>query len=165
VATPDPGIKRVIIPQQTLSEISTSGEYFVRYRIVTEDETVTSEWSPKYKFDAKAITSIIGFDPAEISYQVVADGTYMILSWNTPTELKESSFDTFIKWDSGSFSYLETTSNNTVSVFVPTSPRPSLATFHVQLSSNPKVVSISDKIKMFETEPHTTTSIVDGGTI
>lgn len=169
--TPDPGIKKVVIPQQTLSEISTTGEYFVRYRVVSDDDVVASEWSPKLRFIAKDIQDIIGFDPADISYQVFADGVSMSLSWATPTNLKDGKFDVFVDWDysgsdDGNFEYAGTVSTNSININVPTSPRPSSAVFHVQLASNEKTSpSTNSKIKLFETTPHTTYSIVDGGTI
>ncbi len=168
--TPDPGIKRVVIPQQTLGEISDSGEYFVRYRIVSEDEVVTSEWSPKYKFIAKTVQEIIGFNPSGISYQIFADGTSMSLSWATPTEIKDSKFDVFVDWDysgsdDGNFQYAGTVSTNSINIDVPTSPRPAEAIFHVQLASTEKASpSSNSKIKLFETAPHTTYSIINGGT-
>lgn len=167
--TPDPGIKKVVIPQQTLSEISATGEYYIRYRVVSEDETVTSEWSPKQKFTAKAIQDVVGFDPAEISYQIFADGTSMSLAWTTPTSLKDSKFDVFVDWDysssdDGNFEYIATVSSNTINVDVPLTPtRPPYAVFHVQLASIEKEYSESTKLKLFQTDLHTTLYIVDGG--
>jgi hypothetical protein len=169
VATPDPGIRRVVIPQQTLSEISTSGEYFIRYRIVTEDETVTSEWSPKYKFTAAPIATILSTETISIEHKLQAsvDELYMTLSWNIPTQLKDSSFDIFVKWGSGgTYEYVETTRAGSVNTLIPTSPsRPTQARFHIQLSSNPKELSTSEYIKLFETAATPTRLTMDGGTI
>jgi hypothetical protein len=155
VPQPDVGIKKVVIPQQTLSEISASGEYFVRYRVVSDDEVVASEWSPKQKMTAATIHSILGVaNQAAISVDSILqpslDETYMLLSWNTPTQLKDSSFDVFVKWGSGSFEYLDTTNSSKISTLVPTSPsRPTDATFHVQIASSSKQVSTSEYVKLF----------------
>ena len=167
---PDAGIKKVVIPQQTLSDISTSGEYFVRYRVVSDDDVVSSEWSPKQKMTAATIYSILGVaNQGAISVphklQASVDEVYMMLSWNTPTELKLSSFDVFVKWDSGSFTYLETTTSDSITAFIPTSPtRPSTATFHIQIASSTKEVSTSPYIQLFATSATSTRLTVNGGT-
>lgn len=43
-------IKKVIVPIEELPALADGEQYFVRYRIVSEDQNRTSSWSPTIPF-------------------------------------------------------------------------------------------------------------------
>jgi hypothetical protein len=72
----------------------TSG-YAVRYRIISEDKNRTSHWSPIFVTSAIPVQSVTG--------ALSITETIITAVWGD--ELNRPSYDIFVKFDSGSFSY------------------------------------------------------------
>ena len=53
--------KKVIVPKSLLQEIDwESGQYLIRYRIVSENKNLRSHWSPVYSIDADVFDPVVG---------------------------------------------------------------------------------------------------------
>ena len=106
---------KLIIKQQDLPPINgKSGSYPVRYRIVSEDRSKFSYWSPIFNI------------PVQRAYNVVAppvskSGTIVTSVWNIVADL--SSYDVWVRWGKpaqpGDWFFLQNTSNNSISVIIP----------------------------------------------
>lgn len=97
MATPDRGIKKIIIPKSKLPGVFANSEqnksvYILRYRFISEDKNRTSHWSPTYK--------IIAEDTAtEIMNAIVVNNTNKIINivWEPQPNISE--YDIYIKWN------------------------------------------------------------------
>ena len=89
-------IKKAIILKSSLPAVNsdTSG-YAVRYRIISEDKNRTSHWSPIFVTSAIPIQSVNG--------ALSITETIITAVWGD--ELNRPSYDVFVKFDSGNFSY------------------------------------------------------------
>jgi len=116
-------IKRVIIPKAKLPAYSATskpnpnpleknietGQYIVRYRIVSEDRNRNSHWSPQYKLPLDPYIELddngIPIDPP-VNFAIGLDATKKIISiaW-TPTADINNEFDVYLKWDSADWVY------------------------------------------------------------
>lgn len=94
-----PGIKKVIIPRSELSAVNSSNEYLVRFRVVSDDKNVFSQWSPIF------VVPDVPIVPITSSTQRV--GNLVTLTWQDPTQ--RAAYDVFIKTDSGSYVFVTTT--------------------------------------------------------
>jgi hypothetical protein len=125
----DPGIKKVIIAKKNLPSIfGTHQKYVVRYRIVSEDRNRTSHWSAQYKLNAPAITNI------NHSISVDATANTIKLVWDEVSNI--SGYDIYVKWDSGSWSHITTTTNNNYTCLIKDSS--TSVQFAVQVPTFPK---------------------------
>jgi hypothetical protein len=109
----DAGIKKVTILKSDLPAFnSIYGDYVVRYRIVSEDKNRTSHWSPQYKLEAPAVDTI------EYSYAKDTVNKMITFVW-TPEDSSLGKFDVFVKWGTGSWSYVSTVSTTTFATVIP----------------------------------------------
>jgi len=102
MATPDSGIKKVIVLKSSLPQRSGMNEnYVVRFRIVSEDKNRSSHWSTKYRLPLQSVATVpFSFTASQSSNTVTA-------VW-TPTIDTKSEFDVYVKWDSGNWEYATT---------------------------------------------------------
>ena len=125
----DPGIKKVIVQKKNLPSISgIDNKYIVRYRIVSEDKNRTSHWSSQYKVGAPSI--------ATINYSISVDSASNVirLVWDQVKDI--SGYDIYVKWDSGSWEYVDELTTNTYSCLIKDSA--TKVTFAVQTPTFPK---------------------------
>jgi hypothetical protein len=89
-------VKKAIVLKSSLPAVDsdTSG-YAVRYRIISEDKNRTSHWSPIFVTSAIPVQSVTG--------ALSITETIITAVWGD--ELNRPSYDVFVKFDSGSFSY------------------------------------------------------------
>jgi len=89
-------VKKAIVLKSSLPAVDsdTSG-YAVRYRIISEDKNRTSHWSPIF------VTSAIPVQLVNGALSITE--TIITAVWGD--ELNRPSYDVFVKFDSGSFSY------------------------------------------------------------
>jgi hypothetical protein len=89
-------VKKAIVLKSSLPAVDsdTSG-YAVRYRIISEDKNRTSHWSPIFVTSAIPVQSVNG--------ALSITETIITAVWGD--ELNRPSYDIFVKFDSGSFSY------------------------------------------------------------
>ena len=127
--TPDSGIKKVIIPKESLPAVlGSEHKYVVRYRVVSEDRNRLSHWSLQYKVAAPTVS--------EINYSIITeqDVNVIRLVWEQIPNVPE--FDVYVKWDNGSWEYKSTSLTSTFTSLIKTGA--TSVAFAVQIPTFPK---------------------------
>lgn len=130
--------------------MTSSGKYFVRYRVVSNDSALTSEWSTFYEFEGNTVNDFTETSVAAdtLSASVNPDRVSILLQWEPlGSSLIESTvFDVFSKWSyatDGSYSedyaYLATVSSTNFSLIIPSGA--TYGSFVVQLATQDKAIS------------------------
>jgi hypothetical protein len=144
-------VKRAVFTTDVLPLITSDSKYYVRYRAVSDDGALTSQWSSFYEMTGNTIQDFTGEDtPADtLSAQVSQDQRYIFLQWDTlgSTILKSSVFDVFSQWSSATiptwstsdYEYVATVSSTNFSVPIPTGS--TYGKFVVQLATHDKIVN------------------------
>jgi hypothetical protein len=118
----DDGIKKLIISQANLPKMASDGNYYLRYRIASEDKTSVSSWSQIYKLIPQSLWTILGIS-SNPTHSFSSDGINIGLSWNIPQALVNNTFDIFLNWGSpiATTTATGTVGTNTVTVASTTS--------------------------------------------
>lgn len=147
----DANIKKVIVSPQSLAAVNIVGDnpkYFVRYRIVSEDKSRISAWSPIFELDARPVPDIL--NNVTQTPGVIINNNLITITWTTPDELKTAKYDVYVSWNNHpasltkNYSYVgsvQATKNNSFSL-------PKLDGYNrmyvrIQVSTSPKVISDS----------------------
>lgn len=166
----DKNIKKVILPPSKLLSANveagaTVAKYLVRYRVISEDKTRTSAWSPKYAVEARTVQNII--KNATVPYKIFSNGDRLTLSWTTPQELTSPSFDIYVRWsvdnvtwDDNSWIFAGTATTESFTIAVESGKK--WVQLWTQISTFPK--NKSNAAKLFETTATKTAYIINGGT-
>jgi hypothetical protein len=172
VTTPDKDIKTITIKHSSLPAISNNNKYYVRYRIVYDDLSQGSAWTPKYEIDGRSVSRVT-FDNQIVKPVTTSDNIYINCTWNIPPSLNGRKFDVMVRWSYttpvGTMSdwyYDSTVSSGTASIVIPSvnGVKAKYVQVLVQLETVPKVVSENYDAVLFQTEIKTTKSVLDGGT-
>lgn len=172
-------IQKVSISGESLPLITSDGKYFVRYRIVSNDDGLTSPWSTFYEFAGNTISDFIG-EAADTLYAVVnSDSKSILLQWGAigSDTTKSAKFDVFAKWAYDEmptyltdYEYLATVSSTAFSIQIPVNA--TYGTFAVQLATQDKAITATtiETLGLGEKEISTTfvavsVTAIDGGTI
>lgn len=97
----DRGIKKVIIPQEELLSLNLPDDpnqplhYLIRYRVVSEDKSKISAWSPIHSLSAPSIPDIVGTQPEP---SITSSTHTVTIAWATPTALKLPKYDIYVTW-------------------------------------------------------------------
>lgn len=137
-------IKKVTVAQSELPAIGKiSGQYVVRYRIVSEDRNRASHWSPNYILQTTPLS--------EIEHRVSKDtpNNAVEVFWTPPATLGLSNFDVYLKWGSGSWNYAITISTTSYKVAIQSGA--TSVQVAVQAPTKNKVRSTS--ATLFESDP------------
>jgi hypothetical protein len=164
----DKNIKKVILPPSKLlsanvEEGSLIAKYLVRYRVISEDKTRTSAWSPKYAVEARTVQNII--NSATVPYTIFSNGDRLTLSWTTPDALKSPTFDIYVSWSENNstwteYSFAGTAAAESFTVAVKSGQK--YVKFWNQITTFPK--NKSNAAKLFETDSTSTAYRINGGT-
>jgi hypothetical protein len=137
-------IKKVTVPQNELPPIGKiTGQYIVRYRIISEDRNRSSHWSLNY---------ILETDPlSEIQHTVSKDNANDAVEvfWNPPPTLGLSTFDVYIKWGSGPWNYAITISTTSYKASILNGA----TSVQVAVQAPTKNKVRSDSATLFESDP------------
>jgi hypothetical protein len=164
----DKNIKKVILPPSKLlsanvEEGSLVAKYLVRYRIISEDKTRTSAWSPKYAVEARTVRSII--NDATVPYTIFSNGDRITLSWTTPEALTSPTLDIYVSWSADNstwtaYDFAGTTSTDSFTLAVESGKK--YVQLWAQITTFPK--NKSNAAKLFETTKTSTAYRISGGT-
>lgn len=175
-------IKKVIVPPENLLAVNVAddlnsqvSQYLVRYRIVSEDKTRTSSWSPIYHVMSRTISDIL--TGQTVKYVVMPYGDRIEVSWVIPDVLKITSYDVYVQWqdasnnpigksgDTNLYPYVDTSTTGFLSIPVPTNLTTTVkyAKIWIQASTFPKNRSVAAKV--VETGNVSTTYRIAGGSI
>lgn len=166
----DKNIKKVIVPPEKLLSVNVNdrtntSQYFVRYRVISEDKTRQSAWSPVYQVQARTVNDIIG--DQDTRYNIFSNGDRVTLTWTPPAILKTTAYDIYTQWYAADgtilepYSYSGTSTTNSFNIGVKQNAL--TVKFWIQVSTFPKLQSTSAMIK--ETDQATTIYKISGGTI
>lgn len=93
-------IKRVVVTQNELPPTGkVTGEFVVRYRIISEDRNRASHWSPNYLLK----TTPLGEVPHTVSK--ITETNSVRAFWTPPGTLGLSLFDIYVRWSGGDWTY------------------------------------------------------------
>lgn len=139
----DAGIKKVIIPKSSLPSVNDSNEHLVRFRIVSDDRNRYSQWSPIYLVSGTSIQ--------EIDADSFVSGRIVTIAWSDAQS--RGSYDIFVKFDNGDYTYKGTAQSSQYSFMIPTTS-PAIETFQyaiqvvgVSQSYNPSLVLYESEVK------------------
>lgn len=94
----DRGIKKVIIPKNSLPNVTADNTYLVRYRIVSEDRNRVSGWSPVFKLAGRPANPL---NPDNVIYS--RNDRVISLTWLDNDARPR--YDIFVKIDGGQYQY------------------------------------------------------------
>jgi hypothetical protein len=163
----DNGIKKIVIQPNSLPVLASNGNYYMRYRVISQTKNTTSVWSPVYELTPNAVSTTT-------TYTYQSDGSAITITWNIPIDLIDASFDIFARYNTSgtiineSWTYLATTTSNSYTYSIPsaylfgTAPL-SVVQLRIQVASYAK--SILDSAKVLQTSSlRTRPSAINGGT-
>lgn len=121
----DANIKRVIIPEGDLYNMVIKNDqvqYLVRYRIISEDKTRTSEWSPIYHLSAGTVAE--KFAGTQIQLHMKTSGSNKIIVWDNIPDFTGYALDIYAEYSDnpGDYLYSGTATGNTYTFLAPTDP-------------------------------------------
>jgi hypothetical protein len=144
-------VKKAVFATDVLPLITSDNKYYVRYRVVSNDSALTSQWSSFYEVTGNTIQDFTGeTTPADtLSGAVTADQRFISLRWDTlgSTILKSSVFDVFAQWSNATtptwstsdYRYVATVSSTSFSIPIPTGS--TYGKFVVQLATHDKIIN------------------------
>jgi hypothetical protein len=130
--------KKVIVRKSSLPAVGDENEFYVRYRIVSEDKNRTSHWSPIYITESSPIEQVNG--------SISKSGNIIFCVWGD--ELLRPDYDVFVKNDSGSYAYHGTTQVHSYSFINQAS-----STVQVAIQVEGKNKNRSSSLTIFESSP------------
>jgi hypothetical protein len=167
-------IKKVRIKPESLPPIiisndgTTLGQYYFRYKVVSDDGTRKSAYSPVQVIDAR------DFSAVNVNLNVVSDGTKFILSWTIP-DVYMTQYDLYVAWsgNSGStytsYAYSGRSTGNSFVIDIPgayqSETGTKMAKFAIQLPTSPQVLNTPAQIYLSSVGISTETTPVDGGIV
>lgn len=110
MASPDQGIKKIIIPKAKLPGFfGENRQYVLRYRFISEDKNRTSHWSPVYKIIAEDT-------PSEILNSMIIDTANKVinLAWEPQPNMEE--YFIYVKWNNSGWQYYTKTSQTNYAI-------------------------------------------------
>lgn len=110
MATPDSGIKKIIIPKSKLPGFfGDNRQYILRYRFVSEDKNRLSHWSPVYKIIAEDT-------PSEILNSMIIDTENRVinLAWEPQSNVEE--YYIYVRWNNTDWQYYTKTTQTNYSI-------------------------------------------------
>lgn len=131
----DKGIKKVVIPKSSLTDVTADNRYLIRYRIISDDKNRVSAWSPVFALNAKLP------QPVEAEYSI--SGKVVTLVWGD--EESRPQYDIFVKFDNQEYVYHGTSSVHTYTFI---NNAESSFKFAIQVSGISKIRS--DALEIYE---------------
>lgn len=142
MATPDQGIKKIIIPKSKLPGFfGDNRQYVLRYRFISEDKNRTSHWSPVYKIVAEDT-------PTEILNSIIIDTSNRVVNvaWEPQTNIEE--YYIYVKWNNGDWQYYTKTTQTNYSIVYAVDKE------YINIAVQPKTIPLKRFIgsELFENE-------------
>ena len=135
--------EKVVVLKENLPALSLLADgtygYVLRYRIISEDGAIFSDWSP---------TSQIPFDTglsAVMNIDIVFNDTSLSLIWDDVFSV--SAYDIFTAWDGGDYVYHGTSPIHTYSITIPNLGYSTLDVV-IQAASVNRVIDTTESIRL-----------------
>jgi hypothetical protein len=137
----DAGIKKVTIPKSSLPSVSDSNQHLVRFRIVSDDRNRYSQWSPIYLVSGTSIE--------EIDADSFTSGRIVTIAWSDAQN--RGSYDIFVRFDGGQYSYHGTADSTQYSFIIPATS-PAIQTFQYAIQVVGVSQAYSPSLVLYESE-------------
>lgn len=175
-------IKRFKVPPELLPLMLADGTYNLRYRMVTKDGNVASDWSDMYDISTIGDTGttasmVLGSQTMEITLFPTEDSRKIDIRWDSISNpvFSTTKYDVYVKWAydqvptyDTEWTYSGTVDATSHNETIPLDPKAYYVKARVQIATQDKVVS--DNVLLAEsTEDISTTYVatnnIDGGVI
>lgn len=152
-------IQKITIPKKEIQSVSANGEYYVRYRVISEGGSKSSDWSQIFTLTGNSLSSTSNTATQFVSTDAVS------VSWNILNTLNISEYDVYVSYGTGSgltgFEYYATVSAN--NIYIP-KPATSPATTQMKVAIFARGSSKLDNTVLKNTQvptpqPHPTTLV------
>ena len=137
----DAGIKKVVVPKSSLPSVNDNNEHLVRFRIVSDDRNRYSQWSPIYLVSG---TSVQAVDADSFT-----SGRIVTIAWSDAQD--RGTYDIFVKFDNGEYTYQGTASSTQYSFIIPSSSPP-IETFQYVIQVVGVSRSYNQSLVLYESE-------------
>ena len=107
-------IKIVTIPQTSLEKVDENNNYLIRFRILNEDGSQKSTWTPYLKIPAKKIPGTLPITAAQMTASKSDD--IVSLQWAATDTSYRPLYDVYVKWSAnagntyGNYEFVDTVS-------------------------------------------------------
>lgn len=167
----DTGIKKATVLGKNLPPIfvrnSTDvGKYYLRFRVVSEDRSKRSAYSPINIVDADDISN------QSLKYQYYSDASSFRINWTVPSIIKSTRFDVYARWSnstpSGAYSFIGTVAGSQATLEIPATNKANVQV-RIQVETSPHI--INDPATVFVTgvlstaQTNITVTAIDGGSV
>ena len=167
----DVGIKKATILGKDLPPIfvrntSDVGQYYLRFRIMSEDRSRRSAYSPINVVNAQDISG------QALEYQYYSDASSFRINWTVPNIVKSTRFDVYARWSdatpSGAYTFVGTVAGAQATLEIPATNKANVQV-RVQVETSPHI--INDPATVFETgslstaQTNITVTAIDGGSV
>lgn len=131
-----------------------TGQYSIRYRVVSEDKNSISEWSGVYRVPMISTATLFGTAgyPVPVGSSSTVSGTKVFkMTWTVPAVIKKvTKYDLYVRWgDTGTtnqYYYYGSFAGGLAEVIRPSTISDNKASFLLQLETDPKVVIPQAKV-------------------
>jgi hypothetical protein len=175
-------IKKFKVPPELLPLILSDGTYNLRYRMVTNDGNVASDWSDVYDISTVGDTGttasmVLGSQTMEITLLPTEDSRKIDIRWDSISNplFANTKYDVYVKWAYNEIPTYDTewTYSGTVDATshnetVPSDPRALYVKARIQIATQDKTVT--DNVLLAESTDNVSTTYVaianiDGGVL
>jgi hypothetical protein len=170
----DSGIKKATISGENLPPIFVKnatdvGKYYVRFRVVSEDRSRRSAYSPTNIVSATDLTQVITVDNP-VKYQYYSDTDSFRINWTVPSEIKQTRFDVYARWHSSDATLADWVFVGTVAGAQSTlNIEGAYVQVRVQVETNPHIINNPAKVlqtgSISTAQTNISVSAIDGGSI
>jgi hypothetical protein len=112
----DEVIKKIAIPKKEVISVSPNGEYYVRYRILSEGGSRASHWSQVFVLSGNSLSNPL--NSVSLFYyggsQTLATYTAISVTWTVLDTLNINNYDVYVKYGTNPFDYYTSTTANSV---------------------------------------------------
>jgi hypothetical protein len=115
----DEVVKRISIPKKEVVSVSPNGDYYVRYRVVSEGGARASHWSQVFVLNGDTLSSPL--NSVSLSYyggsQTLATYTAISVNWTVLDTLNINNYDVYVRYGTTNadyFNYYTSTTANSV---------------------------------------------------
>jgi hypothetical protein len=139
----DVGIKKATILGKDLPPIfvrntSDVGQYYLRFRVISEDRSRRSAYSPINIVNAQDISG------QALEYQYYSDASSFRINWTVPSIVKSTRFDVYARWSdstpSGAYTFIGTVSGAQATLDIPATNKANVQV-RVQVETSPHIIN------------------------
>lgn len=170
----DEGIKKVTATGDTLPPLIVTnstdvGKYYLRFRIISEDRSKRSAYSPINIVDGVDLANVITVGNP-VKYQYYSDTDSFRINWTVPSEIKQTRFDVYARWHSSdatlaNWEYVGTVAGAQSTLKI----KNAYVQVRIQLETSPHIINNPAKVlqtgSISTAQTNITVTAIDGGSV